>query len=104
MDFDDSFEDALKALVKSESLVTVELTGKDTGIEGKIAHVGDDYIKIKPERTATGRVYFVQLSAISYIDTAQPTESDLDTDFPNEQKAALPSERRDDRFRRRLDL
>ncbi len=94
MDFDDSFEAILKSLVKNESLVTVELAGRDTGIEGRIVHIGNDYIKVKPEMIAAGRVYFIQIGTISYIDTVEPTESDLNVPLPDKEE--------DDPFRRRL--
>jgi hypothetical protein len=89
MDFVDTFEKILAFLAKRESLITIELTGRDTGIEGKIDHVGDDYIKIRPEGPATGRIYFIPLSAISYIDTIQPVDSGLNVSLSGDREDDL---------------
>ena len=91
---DDSFKTVLKSLADNESMIDINVLGRDENIRGTIIHIGGDYIKIKPDGPAGGRVYFIRFGAISCVDAVEPvkSKSKSKSDMP------LPDEQEEDRY------
>ena len=94
MNSDDSFKTVLKSLADNESLIDINVLGRDENIRGTIIHIGGDYIKIKPDGPTGGRVYFIRFGAISCVDAVEPMQSkpELKSNMP------LPDKQEEDRY------
>ena len=86
MNSGDSFKTVLKSLADNESMIDINVLGRDENIRGTIIHIGGDYIKIKPEGPTGGRVYFIRFGAISCVDSVEPVKSNPDMPLPDEQE------------------